>query len=225
MKQLALDIMSPAAPTLDNFVPGRNGELVVALYALANGSIRERFIYMWGAEGSGRSHLLRAVVEAARRHGRSVMLFDPVAQAFDGVNDALCAVDDVHLLGVEAQIALFNLHNQIHGGTGVLIASGNAAPAQLALRADLVTRLASGLVYQVHGLDDEEKSAALLGHADARGFRLSREVAGYLLRHARRDMPSLLALLDALDRYSLETKRAITVPLVRELLEATSKTS
>ena len=71
-----------------------------------------------------------------------------------------------------------------------------AATLQLKLRADLKTRLAAGLIYQVHGLNDAEKAAALRGHADARGFRLSQEVADYLLRHAERDMPSLLALLD-----------------------------
>ena len=221
MKQLLLDITPPPAPTLDNFVPGRNAEQVVALYALANGSSDERFIYLWGADSSGRSHLLRAVVDAARRNGRLAAWFDAHADAFDAADDALCAVDDVHLLGAEAQIALFHLHNRIRAGGGALIASGNAAPAQLALRADLVTRLASGLVYQVHGLNDEEKSAALRRHADARGLRLAPEVAAYLLRHARRDMPSLLALLDALDRYSLETQRAITVPLLRDLLTLT----
>jgi len=219
MKQLVLDIALPAAPTLDNFVPGRNAELVVALYALANGASNERFIYLWGADGSGRSHLLRAVVAAAGRKGRRTVWFDAKTQVIDAADDALCAADDVHLLGAEAQIALFNLHNRIRGGSGALLVSGNAAPAQLRLRADLVTRLAAGLVYQLHGLDDEEKSAALRRHADARGLRLSQEVTAYLLRHARRDMPSLLALLDALDRYSLETKRAITVPLLRELLE------
>ena len=216
MKQLVLDIAPLPAPTLDNFVPGRNAELVAALRALASGAGSERFIYLWGSDGSGRSHLLRAVVDAARRNAA---WFDANAAAFDAADDALCAADDVHLLGAAAQLALFNLHNSIRSGNGALVASGNAAPAQLRLRADLVTRLASGLVYQVHGLDDGEKSAALCRHADARGFRLSREVAAYLLRHARRDMPSLLALLDALDRYSLETRRAITVPLLRELLE------
>ncbi len=219
MKQLVLDIALPAAPTLDNFVPGRNAELVVALYALANGASNERFIYLWGADGSGRSHLLRAVVAAARRNGRCTVWFDAETMAIDAADDVLCAADDVHLLGAEAQIALFNLHNRIRGGTGALLVSSNAPPAQLRLRADLVTRLAAGLVYQLHGLGDEETSAALRRHADARGLRLSQEVTAYLLRHARRDMPSLLALLDALDRYSLETKRAITVPLLRELLE------
>jgi len=219
MKQLVLDIALPAAPTLDNFVPGRNAELVGALYALAKGASNERFIYLWGADGSGRSHLLRAVVAAARRSGRPTLWFDAETKAVDAADDVLCAADDVHLLGAEAQIALFNLYNQVRVGSGALLVSGNAAPAQLRLRADLVTRLAAGLVYQLHGLGDEEKSAALCRHADARGLRLSQEVTAYLLRHARRDMPSLLALLDALDRYSLETQRAITVPLLRELLE------
>lgn len=221
MKQLVLDIALPAAPALDNFVPGRNAELVVALYALANGASHERFIYLWGADGSGRSHLLRAVVAAARYNGRRTVWFDAETAGVDAADDALCAADDVHLLGAEAQIALFNLHNRIRGGSGALLVSGNAAPAQLGLRADLATRLAAGLVYQVHVLGDEEKAAALRRHAAARGLRLSSEVAAYLLRHARRDMRSLLALLDALDRYSLETQRAITVPLLRELLETT----
>ena len=220
MKQLILDIAPPPAPRLDNFVPGRNSELIAALDALASGASNERFIYVWGAAGSGRSHLLRAALDAARRNGRRTAWFDADAPAFDAPDDAFAAADDVHRLGAAAQVALFNLHNRIRGGSGVLIASGNVAPARLALRADLMTRLACGLVYQVHGLDDQEKAAALRHHAKARGFLLAPEVAAYLLRHAQRDMPSLLALLDALDRYSLATKRAITVPLVRELLSA-----
>ncbi len=150
--------------------------------------------------------------------GRQIAVFDSGANGFDAPDDALCAVDDVHLLNPQAQIALFNLHNRIQAGRGALLASGNAAPAQLALRADLVTRLASGLVYQVHGLNEEEKVAALRRHAQARGFQLSQEVVAYLLRHVQRDLPSLLALLDALDRYSLANRRAITLPLLRELL-------
>ena len=210
MKQMILDIAPAPAPTLDSFVSGRNGELLVSLYALANGSNRDPFVYLWGETGCGRSHLLTSVLAAAQREGRAAVRLDPAVEAAD---DALVAVDD-------AQIALFNLHNRLRGGTGSLLASGDAAPAQLTLRADLKTRLAAGLIYQVHGLDDAEKAAALRGHADARGFRLSQEVADYLLRHAARDMPSLLALLDALDRYSLANRRAITVPLLRELLNA-----
>src|SRR5450830_1889954 len=104
MKQLVLDIAPASTPTLDNFVPGRNAELVVALYALARGASSERFIYLWGADGSGRSHLLRAVVDAARRNGRRTAWFDASSAAFDAADNALCAVDDAQLLGAAAQI-------------------------------------------------------------------------------------------------------------------------
>jgi DnaA family protein len=48
---------------------------------------------------------------------------------------------------------------------------------------------------------------------------LSPEVLPWLLQRFYRDMPNLMALLDALDAYSLEMKRAVTLPLVRELLQ------
>src|SRR4051812_36244723 len=107
MKQLALDIARPPAPALDNFVPGRNAELVVALYAVANGGSSERFIYMWGEPASGRTHLLRAVVSAAKAAGRDAIMFEPGDGTFDASEDVICAVDDVDLLTPAAQIALF----------------------------------------------------------------------------------------------------------------------
>ena len=217
MEQLILDIAPAPAPTLDSFVVGRNGELLLALHALAAGNSRDQFVYLWGESGCGRSHLLSSVVTAAQCLGRAVFHFDVSVAAAD---DALVVVDDVHQLDAAAQIDLFNLHNRLRAGHGALLVSGDAAPARLTLRDDLKTRLAAGLIYQVHGLDDAEKAAALRGHADARGFRLSQEVADYLLSHAERDLPSLLALLDALDAYSLANRRAITVPLLRELLNA-----
>ena len=101
-----------------------------------------------------------------------------------------------------------------------VLAGAAAPPAQLTLREDLATRLAWGLVFQVHALTDESKAQALAEHAASRGFRLAPEVSDFLLTRARRDLPTLLATLDALDRYSLETRRPVTVPLVRELLLA-----
>jgi len=219
MKQLVLDIAAPPTPTLDNFVPGRNGELLVALRGLLSGA-DGRFIYLWGPAGSGRSHLLHAALAAARAGGRPAQPF-AAATALDLPQDALMIADDVHRLDPAAQIVLFDLYNRLRigGGNGALLASGDVAPAQLTVREDLKTRLAAGLVYQLHALDDDEKAAALARHAQGRGFNLTKEVTDYLLNHAQRDLPSLLALLDALDRHSLATKRAITVPLLRELLK------
>ena len=223
MKQLALDLAQAAPPTLDNFVGGRNAELTENLRRLAVREAGERFIYIWGEPGSGRSHLLQGVVAAARAAKASAVYIACAGDACltEGVERLDCvAVDNVEVLREDAQIGLFHLYNALHERRGALVASGDAPPVQLKMRQDLVTRLGWGLVYQVHALSDEEKAHALKRHAAARGFKLPDEVCAYLLARVRRDMSSLLAMLDALDRHSLEAKRPITVVLVRELLQA-----
>lgn len=219
MKQLLLEISSDFTPTLDNFVAGRNAEVLQALRESAGGTQSERFIYLWGEPGSGKTHLLNAfVADATRRGVQSVYARCGVALPENLGGYDVVALDDVGRLDSEGQVALFNLYNQLREGQGRLLTSGPCAPAQLPMRPDVVTRLGWGLIYQVHGLSDEEKVQALHAHAACRGFRLGAGVAEYLLRHWRRDLPSLLGVLDALDRYSLETKRPITVPLLRETL-------
>jgi DnaA family protein len=130
----------------------------------------------------------------------------------------LLIADDVHLLNPDDQIALFDAYNQLREGGGTLISSGIASPMQMGLRDDLATRLAWGLVYQLHPLSDEEKAEALKRHAAERGMKLPDEVLDYCLRHLRRDLPTLIATLDALDEWSLTYKRAVTLPLLKQLL-------
>jgi len=194
-RQLALPISPPPEPTLENFVPGANGELLARLRALAAGERAESVLYLWGEPGSGRSHLLAACA----RPGMAV-------------------VDDVELLDDAAQVALFNAINAARESGATVLAAGNAPPAQLPLREDLKSRLAWGLVYQVKPLSDAEKALTLHAEAQRRGLRLSDEVVWYLLTHVRRDLRSLTALLEHIDRASLEQRRAVTLPLVRELL-------
>ena len=222
MKQLALDLASQSLPTLDNFVAGRNGELLENLRRLASGQARERFFHIWGRPGSGRSHLLKGVAAAVQRSGAAAacVACGVEPRLREGLDQMDCVLlDDVDRLDSDGQIAAFDLYNALREKNGTLVASASAPPVQLKLREDLVTRLAWGLVYQVHALSDEDKARALADHAATRGWPLPREVSDYLLTRSRRDMPSLLATLDALDRYSLETRRPVTVPLVRELLE------
>lgn len=221
MKQLALTLASPPAPTLGNFVAGRNAEAVSILSELVAGRSPERLIFLWGEPGSGRSHLLQAVVAGIRAHGVTAEYVPrggeiPVCNPEFGA----VAVDDVGTLDDAKQVGFFNLYNALREQGGIVIASGDAPPSRLGLRPDLFSRLSWGLVYQLHILSDQEKAAALKRHAEARAFDLPDGVAEYLLRHLRRDLPSLLAALDALDRYSLEAKRPITLPLLRDLLQS-----
>lgn len=223
VRQLALDFAAPPTPTLDNFVAGRNAELLAHLRHIAAGASQERVFYLWGESGSGRTHLLRATVAALHSAGASAAYVEcgPKTGLQDGLERMNCvALDDLDQLGAEAQETAFHLYNTLRERGGALVASGAEPPVQLTLRDDLVTRLGWGLVYRVHGLSDAEKVRALTDHAAARGFPLLPEVGEYLLVHVRRDLPSLLAVLDALDRYSRETKRPVTVTLVRELIRA-----
>lgn len=196
MKQLLLDIKPAAAPSLQNFVAGRNAEAIASLNATLSSQAQPRFIYLWGEAGSGKSHLLSACKAIGGR-----------------------VADDVHLLDNEAQIELFNTYNQLKETGGILITAGLHAPAQMGLRDDLATRLAWGLVYQLHPLNDDEKATALKQHAKERGMKLPDEVVDYCLRYLRRDLPTLMATLDALDEWSLTTHKPITVPMLRKLLQ------
>jgi DnaA family protein len=211
MKQLLLDFAHHPAPTFGNFVPGRNVEPLAAVRAALAG-IPERVLYLWGETGSGKTHLLRAFA-ASRPQARYVSGEDYLGTESGGT----LVVDDVERLGEAKQVALFNAFNE--RAFELLVVSAHAAPKDVALRRDLATRLATGLTYRLLPLSDDEKSAALAAHARARGFVLGGEVAAYLLTHARRDMPSLIQALDVLDRYSLETGRPITVPLLKAALQ------
>ncbi len=212
MSQMLLGIAPEWMPTLDNFVAGRNVELLAALRQAAAGAVEVRAVYLWGDKGSGKSHLLQAM--AAQATGQDAKYAERAVPDAAGV----VAVDDVEVLDEAAQIALFELYNRMREQGGLLLVSGTQAPTHLSLRDDLRTRLGWGLVYQVHALSDEEKAEALRQHAGARGFELPHEVTQYLLRHGRRDLPSLLQVLDALDEHCLRLKRLATVPLLKEVM-------
>ncbi|GHU39324.1 hypothetical protein AGMMS50256_39160 [Betaproteobacteria bacterium] len=128
------------------------------------------------------------------------------------------AVDNVEALSSAGQIVLFNLFNRLRMAGGCLLTSASEPPQRLSLREDLRTRLGSGLVYRLIPLSDEEKRTALEAQATARALSLPPGALDYLLVRARRDMRHLMAILMALDRYSLEHKRLITLPLLREVL-------
>ena len=224
MSQLLLDIAPEWQPTLDNFVVGRNLELLSALRHALAGDSSERNFYLWGEAGSGKSHLLQACVHAARDMQMGAMYAQgSVPPRTADTGSAVVAVDDAERLDDTAQIELFDFYNRMRDNGGMLLVSGKEAPQHLRLRDDLRTRLAWGLVYQVHGLSDEEKAHALQQHALERGFVLPVEVTQYLLRHGRRDLPSLMDVLDALDAHSMRLHRAPSVPLLKEVLQQESK--
>ena len=219
-EQLTFELVAPEAPTFGNFLTGANGEVVAALARAARGAMAEACLVLWGDRGVGKTHLLRALVDTAAAAGRCARFVSAPshAPAEPPGHGALVAVDDVERTDVDAQARLFTLYNALAATGGQLVAAAAMPPARLPLRDDLRTRLGHGLVYEVLALTDRDKPAALAHFAATRGFRLDAAVIDYVLAHHRRDMPSLLTLLVSIDRYSLATRRPISLPLVRSLL-------
>ena len=242
-KQFALDIGHSPTASLENYLPGKDLALISALKDIeqswggaatktTSNPLNQRWIYWWGPEGSGRSHLLHAIGNAAQHASLehvSLSSADPTSWVRLEENISAMAqrdipsvitVDDVDHLDDRLVGSLFRILNAVQASRAIhIFMAGKDAPANLKLREDLRTRLGWGLVFQTQLLDDDEKIQALSEAAKARGLVLSPEVLPWLLNRFYRDMPSLMALIDALDAYSLETKRAVTLPLVRELLQ------
>ncbi|MCX7897961.1 MAG: DnaA regulatory inactivator Hda [Rhodocyclaceae bacterium] len=219
MTQLLLDLKPAQPPSFDNFVVGENRELLARLSALASRGDFDA-LYLWGPSGSGKTHLLTATAHASLCRRPVLFLSAPCeASHLVAPSGGLLIIDDVNRLDESAQIALFRIFNTARLiGVGMLL-SGPCAPGRLRLRPDLKSRIEQMLVYEVRTLNDEEKAAALRRHALERGLRLDDGLVNYLLSHGRRDLPSLMAVLDQLDRATLERKRQATLPLLKEILQ------
>jgi DnaA family protein len=218
-RQLLLDLKPEQPPTLNNFVVGTNGELLRRMRNLCEAHSFDA-IYIWGPQGGGKSHLVAAAAACASEQRPVVYLRG--AEAGDELtlaSGSLLVIDDVQDLNAEAQIALFRAFNAARFLGLAMLLAGSEPPLRLALREDLRTRIGQTLIYEIQLLSDEEKAAALQRHAIERGMLMDPAVVHYLLRHGRRDLPSLMAMLNSLDRASLEQKRPPTLPLLRELLQ------
>ncbi|MEP7208962.1 MAG: DnaA regulatory inactivator Hda [Casimicrobiaceae bacterium] len=223
-EQLVFELAPPEAPSFANFLAGDNGEVLEALTRIANGMVPETGLLVWGAPGSGKSHLLQATAAACGARGqRAVSLPAPESLEAREIDELashrLVAVDAVDTADVAAQGRLFTLFNALAARGGHLVAASRVPPARMAVREDLRTRLGWGLVYETTPLADDAKPAALVAYARQRGFNLAPDVVRYLLAHGRRDMATLLATLAALDRHSLATKRPVTIPMLRAWLQ------
>ena len=217
MKQIPLAIGIEPARTFANFLPGANGAAVAHLLRLEAGAPP---LYLWGPAGSGKTHLLQAAVDRARGQGARAAWFaarDASPWAADSDHEWL-VFDDCDALDAARQHAAFSLFVDAASRGAVILAAGRLPPVDLALREDLRTRLAWGHVFALQPLSEPEIRAALRHEADRRGTFLSDDVMDYLLTRFERDLKHLMAQLDRLDEFSLSTKRAITVPLLKQML-------
>jgi DnaA family protein len=226
MKQIVLDLGLATGPTLAGFHAGPNEAALRHLQIFSDSPNRAPVpTYLWGGAGSGKTHLLKGVREALREQGAVAGWLDASILDPPEFNDAwgVVLLDDVHLYTAVQQHAAFNWFvNAMTPKSGLprwVLAAGTVPPADLKLREDLRTRLGWGHIYALQGLSEPERRAVLRQQADARGIFLRDDVVDFILSRFSRDLGSLVQLLDQLDRYGLRTQRAVTIPLIKSMLE------
>jgi DnaA family protein len=218
MKQIPLAIGPDPLPTFDTYLSHANAAAVAHLRTLGE---RAAPVYLWGPPGSGKSHLLQALLHERQRRGERAGSFDAQVPAPWPLDPAwpLVVVDGCEALDAERQHAAFSLFLQAAEHGVAWVAAGRLPPVDLALRDDLRTRLAWGHVFALQPASEGEARAALRREADRRGIFLSDEVMDYLLTRAARDMGTLMQWLDRIDRFALARQRTVTVPLLRQVLQ------
>jgi len=218
LKQIPLEIVAEAPRTFENFMAGANALAVAHLAALGAGAAP---VYLWGPPGSGKTHLLQAAAARAHALGGRVASFGACDAAPWPEADAwsLAVLDDVDRYDAGQQRAAFGLFVEAAAHGSPIVAAGAAPPVDLALREDLRTRLGWGHVFALQPLTEAEVRGALRREADRRGVFLSDDVMDYLLTRFARDLKHLMAQLDRLDAYALVNQRAITVPLLRRMID------
>ena len=231
VKQLALGVRLRADAVFESFWPGLNGEIVAALQTPNTVPL-----WIWGASGSGKTHLLQAVCAAAGEAASGARAaYFPLARSFGLPPEALAGfertpvlcIDDVDAVAGDAawEEALFRLFNEATELHTRLIFAAAAPPRQAAWSLeDWRSRAAACVVYQLRELDDDGRIEALRLRAAQRGLQLPYETSEYLLKRMPRDLRSLFDILDHLDEASLVAQRRLTIPFIRDALEKHART-
>jgi len=225
--QLALRLSRKPNTDFASFYVGQNEQLVGRLKQVARGDFAG-WLYLWGSEQSGKSHLLQAASQQAEDHGFSVFYLSGAEartmspQLLENLAAfQLLAIDDIHLLITDPawEEALFHLYNKLKDLGSILLVSSELSPRQLPVQlADLASRLMAMEIYQVLPMDDRDKAGALALMAQQRGFLLSEEVISYILSRSDRTLRVLEAVVERLDHHSLQEKRVITIPFVKKVM-------
>ncbi|KGE77122.1 DnaA regulatory inactivator Hda [Halomonas sp. ND22Bw] len=225
--QLPLGVGLRDDATFANFHPGPSATLVDHLKRQLDDD-GEPFLYLWGGEGVGRSHLLQAACHAASDRDRRALYLPleelghfPPLMLEEVERLDLVAIDDLErVVGRKRwEEALFHAFNRLRDAGKRLVIAAEAPPRQLAVKLpDLASRLTWGMTFHVQGLGDDDRLTALQLRARVRGMQLPDEVARYILHRGPRRLEALFDALETLDRASLSAQRKLTIPFVKQAL-------
>jgi DnaA family protein len=189
----------------------------------------DQFIYIWGSQGSGTTHLLQTIADHYSLNNPSIYIPLNMAESItpsclENLElQSVVSLDDIGFIKHQSQWeeGIFHLYNRIRQTQNtLLVISGDLPPHQIGLKLpDLVSRLQWGLCWQLKEPSDETKMAILMNIANKKGFELPPSVAQYLLSRNERNLSSLMTILEKLDVYSIEAqRRVITIPFLKKCL-------
>ncbi len=226
--QQALNLQLAQENTFDTYYSGADSTLISVLRNVAMGILEEPQIFLWGMSNTGKTHVLQAMCHVAASSNKRAIylpLKELIEQSPSSIDDLqamqLVCVDDVHVIANQPlwEKALFNLINHLRAHDTTLVISSLYAPTDnIFALADLNSRTVWGPVYKLATITEERLDDALLFFSQVRGVELSTEVRKYLLTRFQRDVSSLVRMIEALDKASLEAQRKVTVPFLKKIL-------
>lgn len=192
----------------------------------------ENLLYIYGPEGSGKTHLLTALATSiggeyfSFRDADSVYHRDyrnegPMRLAERFAASKALILDDLHLLPdhQEVRVELWELFNAFYSSGMKIALAGLNAPKELPhLDGHLTSRLLWGLVARMDVSDDDSRRMILKKLAEDRQMMLPDEVISEMLLRVRRDIPSLVYALESINRFAIATKRKVSLKLAKEVL-------
>ena len=229
--QIPLELKLPVKAELEDFIAENKLEISTAIDSLID-SGSHRFLYIWGKQATGKTHLLSALCRLAETKGLNI-IYLPLKQAdelspeiCDGLESAdIICIDDIDCISAKPQWeqAIFHLYNRVRDADKKLVISSIHSPLAVEINlADLKSRMAWGVTLALKPLTDIQKKTVLQHRASRLGMELSDETGNYLLRHHSRTMTDLLDTLEKLDRASLAAQRKLTIPFVKAVLSQSS---
>ena len=221
MNQLGLPISLDSKMFLDNFIA--NSELVNLIHQLFQDK-KASEIYVYGLTGQGKTHVLQGVVLKALANDKNAIYIDCIDSFPEHLLDfidqlSFISLDNVDLISKENQEIFFDLYNRARQAGVVILVSGSSLPADLAVMKDLKTRLSLAAVYKLEALNDELTMDVLNKQMNDRNLTIDSKIYEYLFKNYSRDLNTLVSAMNELDKASLQSKKTISIPFVKTVLQ------
>ena len=221
MNQLGLPISLDSKMLLDNFIANR--ELANSIHQLFQDKQASE-IYVYGLKGQGKTHILQGVVLKALAINKNAIYIDCIdsfpEHLFDFIDQLnFISFDNVDLISNENQETFFDLYNRARQAGVVILVSGSSLPTDLNVMKDLKTRLSLAAVYKLEELNDELTMDVLNKQMSDRNLTIDSKIYEYLFKNYSRDLNTLVSAMNELDKASLQSKKAISIPFVKTVLQ------